>query len=734
MTRVNRRIAVLVSLLAAPAFAAPVSSTLMAPASPSATLAATPPVSTTVSDEDLLRSVRVQPGLSRTVAAAPMTPAVSVAPEIVVTASRMPAPVSQEPGAVAVVVRTDGEANHAMDLGDAIARTPSVDAPRYGGAGATSSIAIRGGRSSQVLVMQDGRPLNNPSTGNANPSDVPFADIDRVEIVRGPSGMLYGSSAIGGVVNVLTPDPPSAFAGQIAGEGGTFGTVTRRVRIGGPIGPVRLLGIESRTTTEGSRPNAAFRGEQVFAKAAAFENPLIEISGGTWGSVLGVPGVQPAGDPLLRTSYQTQFGTNDVSSLVDEQADRNRYADGKVTVKPVEGHVATVHAYAEVDESNFRSGTFRYDALFNAIPVLSHAITGVQAEGIEGQYTVPPPLLPESRIMAGGGWRQERLTTNEQDEDLGGGPSSVTPGMRARAEVGSAYTEWTIVPGRGLPVVGGMTLEGGARFDRHSIFGDITNSHAGATFEFGGVALKVAAGTAFRAPTLSDLFYPGAGNPQLLPERGRSMEGAIERRIDGTVLRAGVFQRTVLDQIDWAPNSAGIWQPHNVGRVTTTGDEFEASATWGRLSAAGNVSVLNAVQRQSEITAYDPVTYVPTATAVRDRFPAHVPRYIAGAMLGAELRHGTMATLVLRAAGQRSQYLSMTDYVTGANTWTTKTLKPYAVGTLRVSRRMGEGVTVWAGIENLTDVRYATHFGNDAFDQNYPMPGRTYFAGASAAW
>lgn len=680
---------------------------------------------------DLVRHLRVLPGLTGTTVAVSGAPAMAVAPEIVVTASRMREPSSQVAGAVTVVSRADAAVNEPDDLGDAISRAPSVDVPRYGGPGATSGITIRGGRAAQVLVMQDGRPLNSIATGEANPSVVPFAAVDRVEIVRGPSGMLYGSSAVGGVVNMLTPAPPSSFSGELAGEGGTFGTVSRRISLGGPIGPVRVLGLESRTTSDGARPNSAYRGENLFAKAVAFDNPHLEFSGGSWGSNLGVPGSQPSGDPALRTPGQVQYGNADVSSLTDNQTDRRRFADGKITLKPFEGHEAAIHSYAEVNETIFRWGNFWYDSSFNATPQISHFITGVQAEGVEGQYAAPPPMLPDSRIMVGGGWRKERLNANTQNEDLGGGPVALVAGMRGRVEVGSAFTEWTIVPGRGLPVIGGMTLEGGARLDRHSIFGNITNSHAGATLDLGQVALRVAAGTAFRAPTLSDLFDPMGGNQQLKPERAQSIEGGIEHRMDWTILRIGMFQRDVRDQIDWAPDATGLWQPHNIGRVTTVGDEFEGSSRWGRFSASGNVTVLKAVQQQEEVAAYDPVTYAPIQV-MRERFPAHVPRYTAGAMVGAELPRGVSVTLAMRASGERAMYEP--DPVTGGDPWVTKRLKPFALGTLRVTRKMGKGVELWAGIENLTDVRYAAHFGNDSFDQNYPMPGRTYFAGASATW
>src|SRR6185295_11565368 len=114
--------------------------------------------------------------------------------------------------------------------------------------------------------------------------------------------------------------------------------------------------------------------------------------------------------------------------------------------------------------------------------------------------------------------------------------------------------------------------------------------------------------------------------------------------------------------------------------------------------------------------------------------PAHVPRYTAGGVLGADLPDGTGITLALRAAGARSFYVQSTDFLTGANTFSTRRLKAAAIGTLRVTRKVTERVTVWGGVENLTDVRYAAHFGYDGTDQDFPMPGRTFFAGASAAW
>lgn len=748
MTRVLRSIAAVVPFLAVSVHATSLSSTLVAPMTPSATLSVPPEVSTTTSApaevgkvplaEDHLQHVRVQPDLTSTVTDPPERPAMAESPEIVVTASRTPQRIDRTPDAISVVTADDLRMNNAHDLSGALERAPGVEVTPYGPAGSASSIAIRGSRPGQTLVLQDGRPLNSPVTGDADPRPVMTGSIDRVEVLRGPSGLLYGSAAVGGVVNVLTPRPPAEFSGKIEGQGGTFGTVEREISVGGPVGPTRWLLEEHRMTSSGARPNSAVRSEGFFLKGEAVEQPRITLSAGKWDDVQGDPGVQPAFDPLLRTASQLTFGNDDVSSLTDEEQNHHQFVDGRIEMNPLEGHEAIIHGYGDVDESAFRSSFAGFGD-----PIEERVGSTVQAQGIDAQYTVDPWTGSDSRITVGGGWRKERLNSNTDDRDTVTDVPTHTPGVRGRVETGSAFTELTFTPFESARFAHDLTLTGGARLDRNSRFGNIDNTHGGVAYDVGPVCFKVAGGTAFRAPTLSDLFWPldaygEHGNPDLKPERGQTYEAGIERHAHGVFVRATTFVRNIRDQIDWGLDSKGGYYPTNVGRVTTRGDEMEMSSQWRWLTAGGTVTVLRSIQQQAEPVLYDVNSpYGLLQSQVRERVTAHVPAYMAGATLAANLPSGTGVSIAGHGSGERMMYIPDTSTSYPGVVMLTKRLKPYATATLRVSQEFTSTMSVYAGIENLTDVRYASHFGRTSFDQDnrdYPMPGRTFFAGATARW
>ena len=149
-------------------------------------------------------------------------------PTVVVTAQRLPQPVEHSLAALTVLERADIEASQAPDLPSLLARLPGVDMARTGGPGSATSVFMRGTNSSHVLVLRDGMPLNDPSTPQSlfDFGNDLLSDVERIEVIRGPMSGLYGSGAIGGVVNLITRSGRGtgrAFTatGEIAGRTGT---------------------------------------------------------------------------------------------------------------------------------------------------------------------------------------------------------------------------------------------------------------------------------------------------------------------------------------------------------------------------------------------------------------------------------------------------------------------------------------------------------------------------------
>ena len=144
---------------------------------------------------------------------------------VVVTATRIEEKVSEQASSVSVVTREDMERKSPSLAGDVLQGIPGVDVQRTGSLGGLENIKIRGGKSTHTLVMIDGFPVNSPSSGEFDISALPVSGFERVEVVRGAQSALYGSNAMGGVVNFL---PRKGEEGRQYGaglSGGSFNTL-----------------------------------------------------------------------------------------------------------------------------------------------------------------------------------------------------------------------------------------------------------------------------------------------------------------------------------------------------------------------------------------------------------------------------------------------------------------------------------------------------------------------------
>src|SRR5512143_1325320 len=178
------------------------------------------------------RSRRFLRGLVLAAAASWMTVSVAAMAQepvrtepVVVTATRIEEKVSEQASSVSVVTREEMERMSPSLAGDVLQGIPGVDVQRTGSLGGLENIKIRGGKGTHTLVMIDGFPVNSPSSGEFDISALPVDGFERVEIVRGAQSALYGSNAMGGVVNFL---PRKGEEGRQYGaglSGGSFGTL-----------------------------------------------------------------------------------------------------------------------------------------------------------------------------------------------------------------------------------------------------------------------------------------------------------------------------------------------------------------------------------------------------------------------------------------------------------------------------------------------------------------------------
>jgi vitamin B12 transporter len=143
-------------------------------------------------------------------------------PDLVVTPSRMTEPLGEALASVSVITREDIEHAVVQDLLELLRLQPGVDIVRTGGPGAQTSVFLRGSNSNHVLVLIDGVRVSSSNTGAYSWEQLPVNQVERIEIVRGPRGSIYGSDSIGGVIQVFTRSSPDPYARL---TGGSYGTV-----------------------------------------------------------------------------------------------------------------------------------------------------------------------------------------------------------------------------------------------------------------------------------------------------------------------------------------------------------------------------------------------------------------------------------------------------------------------------------------------------------------------------
>ncbi len=183
-------------------------------------------------------------------AAAQETQDTASLPEIVVTATRYPVAPDSVAATVTVLRGEDLRAEGIRFVSEALRQVPGAQVVRGGSYGAATSLFVRGGESDYVKVLVDGIPLNQPG-GTFDFANLSTENVDRIEILRGPGSVLYGSDAIAGVVQIVTRDGRGDIELSAAGEGGTFGTAEWQVGALGGAGDVGWSASVSRLTTDG---------------------------------------------------------------------------------------------------------------------------------------------------------------------------------------------------------------------------------------------------------------------------------------------------------------------------------------------------------------------------------------------------------------------------------------------------------------------------------------------------
>jgi vitamin B12 transporter len=521
-------------------------------------------------------------------------PAVTLLPETVVTATPLASPQERVPAATTVITRREIEERGYQTLAEALTAVPGLRIAPQGGAGQIASGFLRGTGSANVLVLIDGVPANDvsaPAGAFDFGQDVLF-DVERIEVVRGPLSSLYGSSAIGGVINLVTrrAPPDRAFApyGELAG--GTQNTLRGGLGATGTVGAFDYLLSGYSQSTRGFN-----------ALAPRFESNIPERDGFRGATTTARLGWTPAEGTRIEGQFrwrQNTFGLDSVPQDDPNYTGEDRRWSGQLRgeTRLLDGAWTTgLRVFSTEQRRTYTNLPDQYDAFTSEASRFRGTRSGLDW----GNTLRLPGFGPLSDGALGFGLThalEEARTTQSFPSDFG----DFTSSLRAQQHTTSG---WGSLQYR---LLDRLDLSAGLRHD------SVTGVTGETTWKLGAVLalpevntrLRLALGTAFRAPSLFERFGIGnfdgfvvsTGNPDLKPERSFGWEIGSDTDIPGfgrgnfATASWTFFQSRVRDQIVSVSTAAGLSTYANVNRADIHGAELgltlrparwlEATAAW----------------------------------------------------------------------------------------------------------------------------------------------------------
>ena len=486
-----------------------------------------------------------------TAAAAPQT-------EIVVTGSRVATPADDLAANVTVLSREDFEAQKPRQLADILRRVAGVHIDQVGGRGGTGSLYLRGADPNYTLVLVDGVRVNDPTNargGSFDFSTFDVADIERVEIARGPYSAVYGGDALAGVVNIVTRHaPPEKTRATLDAMGGGYDVREISFDAGGPMGAHAWnFGASDSHEGEVTRGNE-FDGQRVSggldfglgASTRAFvtgrysetaREGFPDDSGGYEFAEIRDTEHRDAEESSFGAGLNTSVGAADFALQVG-YFDRDDHIDSP-------GVAPGIRDPFGVPPSVVDTGLRRYSATFTGTQKFSERFS----------------------VAYGVDWLREE-GSSDGILDFGGGfvlPTSFELTRDSWAPFAEARVTSTF----------GLSMQAGVRVDQPDDESSVTSPRVRLEYEFAdtGFTMAGAWGKAFKLPSMYALGHPLVGNPELVPERGESWEIEFAQTLlDGKARwNATWFEGEFRNAIDFDPGPPPMLVNRN--RVDTQGVE-----------------------------------------------------------------------------------------------------------------------------------------------------------------
>ena len=469
--------------------------------------------------------------------------------KIVVTGTRTEVPLQDSLLPVQVIDREEIQRSQASSLQDLLKGRAGIGFSNQGGLGKLTTLNIRGTESDHVLVLVDGIRIGSATAGLAMFQDLPIEQIERVEIVRGPRSSLYGSEAIGGVIQIFT----------VRGGHG----LQKNLRLGGGSNNLRE-----------ASAGFGYRGDRgwVGAQAAYQETDGINACRGSGTLFQGCFTDEPDDDGYRNLSVTLRGGINLTDNLTVEahflNADAFNEFDGSIyggneadNLQQVLGGKLdwkasdTIKVTAQIGRAADKSDNYFADEAAGTRTFVSTFDTRRDTASVQGDFGFGEAQL----VSAGVDWLRDEVT------------STTAFAVDSRDNTG-VFVEYQ---GK----FGAHQLQASVRNDDNEQFGNHTTGGLGWGMAFGnGFKLNATYGTGFKAPTFNDLYFPYSSNPDLKPEQSKSLNVGVAQYAQDWNWTFNVYETHIEDLI--ALDS--FWNPDNIEEARIRGAELT-----GAISLAG---------------------------------------------------------------------------------------------------------------------------------------------------
>ncbi len=466
--------------------------------------------------------------------------------ELLVTATLAATEESEQPVTVHRIDRQQIDERLVDSVEDLLLELPGVHTVTLGSPGQQTSLFVRGAESDQALVLWNGIPLNDPYFGGFNWAYLPTEGVDRVEVVSGPVSALYGSAAVGGVVQLITGDAPHARLDLEAGE-----NAHRRV----------ATSVSDRFTDwsfdlhghwregDGHHPNDFYDSTEVAGLVRYHPSEQ------TW-----------LGARVRHNDSQTGIPFDGARASLERQID---WQETQVAV-PFEA------TFEQWDVTGYL-GQIDYDYLFTD-PQDPFGFTEGRTESVSRRVRSVVTVRPNDDFWIGVGADHEELEVDDRSSygsNLDGAEQETT-GLFSQAHYSTDRASFDL----------------GLRYDDNDVYGSETSPRVGATFLIHPeLRLRASYSEGFRAPSLGELYFPFSGNPELDPERSEGWEAAVHWQRDRWSLDLVTFETRFSNLISYDFAAGGNI---NLGRARSRGTELQVGYRSSALELRAQWSLLDA--------------------------------------------------------------------------------------------------------------------------------------------